>query len=145
VGFLVQMLAVSRIIKFLGVGGALFIHPLIALVGYGSVFFSPSLGFVRNVKVLDNATDYSLNNTLKQALWLPTSREAKYKAKEAVDAFFMRAGDVLAAGLVFVGERLAFAIPTFAAVNVGLAVVWFLVLGRLAPENRRRMMEAMAH
>ena len=45
------------------------------------------MSFVRNLKVLDNSLDYSLNNTAKQALWLPTSREAKYKAKQAVDAF----------------------------------------------------------
>ncbi len=139
VGFLVQMFAVSRIIKFLGVGRALFIHPLIALVGYASAFFSPSLVFVRNVKVLDNATDYSLNNTLKQALWLPTSREAKYKAKAAVDSFFMRSGDVLSAGLVYLGSALAFTLPVFAAVNVGLAAVWLFIVTLLSRENRRRM------
>ena len=71
-------------------------------------------------KVADNSLDYSLGNTTKQALWLPTSREAKYKAKQAVDSFFVRAGDVLQAGVVFTGERLAFAVPTFAAINVVL-------------------------
>ncbi len=139
VGFLVQLLAVSRIIKYLGVGGALFIHPLIALAGYGSAFFSPSLGFVRNIKILDNATDYSLNNTLKQALWLPTSREAKYKAKAAVDSFFMRSGDVLSAGLVYLGSVLAFTLPVFAAINVGLAAVWLVIVTLLSRENTRRM------
>lgn len=143
-GFVLQMLAVSRLIKLLGVGGALFIHPLLALGGYVSMIFAPSLGLVRNLKVLDNSTDYSLNNTLKQALWLPTSREAKYKAKQAVDSFFMRAGDVLAAGAVFVGQALGFAVPVFAGINVGLAVVWLLIVGRLAPENRRRMKAAHA-
>ena len=58
------------------------------------------------LKVADNSLDYSLGNTTKQALWLPTSREAKYKAKQAVDSFFVRAGDVLQAGIVFAGERL---------------------------------------
>jgi ATP:ADP antiporter, AAA family len=143
--FLLQLFAVSRIIRLLGVAGAMFVHPTVALLGYLAVVRVPVLGVAGVAKLFDNTIDYSLDKTAQQALWLPTSREAKYKAKEAVDAFFMRAGDVLAAGLVFVGERLAFAIPTFAAVNVGLAVVWFLVLGRLAPENRRRMTEAMAH
>ena len=46
------------------------------------------------LKVADNSLDYSLGNTTKQALWLPTSREAKYKAKQAVDSFFVRMGDV---------------------------------------------------
>ena len=139
VGFLVQLFAVSRIIKYLGVGGALFVHPLIALFGYASAIFSPSLAFVRNVKILDNATDYSLNNTLKQALWLPTSREAKYKAKAAVDSFFMRSGDVLSAGLVYLGSVLAFTLPVFAAINVGLAAVWLFIVTLLSRENRRRM------
>ena len=140
--FLLQMFAVSRIIRLIGVGGAMFVHPLVAFVGYLSVFQWPGLAAARICKTFDNTIDYSLGKTAQQALWLPTSREAKYKAKQAVDAFFMRAGDVLAAGLVFMGERLAFALPTFAAVNVGLAVVWALILSRLAPENRRRMEQA---
>jgi AAA family ATP:ADP antiporter len=143
-GFLLQMFAVSRIMKYLGVAGALFVHPGIAFLGYLSMIFSPSLGVVRTVKTLDNATDYSLANTAKQALWLPTSREAKYKAKQAVDSFFMRAGDVIAAGVVFLGERLALAVPAFAAANVALSVVWMIVVARISPENRRRMAEAQA-
>jgi AAA family ATP:ADP antiporter len=140
--FLLQMFAVSRIIRILGVGGAMFVHPVVAFVGYLSVVKWPGLPVARICKTFDNTIDYSLGKTAQQALWLPTSREAKYKAKQAVDSFFMRAGDVLAAGLVFLGERMAFAIPTFAAVNVGLAIVWALILSRLAPENRRRMEDA---
>ena len=143
-GFLAQIFAVSRVIKVLGVGGALFVHPVIALLGYTSMIWAPSLALVRNLKIADNATDYSLNNTVKQALWLPTSREAKYKAKQAVDSFFWRAGDVLSAVVVFVGESLAFAVPAFAAVNVGFALVWFFIVSRLGSENKRRMAAATA-
>ncbi len=142
--FLLQTFAVSRIIKIVGVGGAMFFHPAVAFLGYLGMTRFPSLGVVEAVKTADNSLDYSLGNTAKQALWLPTSREAKYKAKQAVDSFFMRAGDVLAAGLVFVGELLAFTVPAFAAVNVGLATIWLLIIGRLAPENRRRMADAQA-
>ena len=46
---------------------------------------APSFEAIRWLKIADNAIDYSLGNTTKQALWLPTSREAKYKAKQAVD------------------------------------------------------------
>src|SRR5262249_45955535 len=123
VSFVCQMLAVSRVIKYLGVGGAMFIHPAVNLLGYLALFRVPTLAAGRVLKTADNTIDYSLGKTAQQALWLPTSREAKYKAKQAVDAFFMRAGDVIAAGLVFLGERLAFAVPVFSAVNVVLAVV----------------------
>jgi ATP/ADP translocase len=36
----------------------------------------------------------------------PTSREEKYKAKQAIDTFFVRMGDMIAAGVVFVGTHL---------------------------------------
>ena len=90
VGFLLQMFVVSRIFKFLGVGKSLFIHPTVALIGYLMMLRAPSVQLMGWVKVADNSIDYSLGNTTKQALWLPTSREAKYKAKQAVDSFFVR-------------------------------------------------------
>ena len=58
------------------------------------------------LKIADNSVDYSLGNTTKQALWLNTTREAKYKAKQAVDSFFMRGGDVVPAGLGLHGRAL---------------------------------------
>jgi hypothetical protein len=83
---------VSRVFKHLGVGKALFVYPLVAGLGYLFLLRSPSITFMYWLKVADDSLDYSLGNTTKQALWLPTSREAKYKAKQAVDSFFMRAG-----------------------------------------------------
>ena len=137
-GFLLQMFVVSRVFKFLGVGRSLFVHPIVALTGYLLLLRAPSVQLMALLKVADNSIDYSLGNTTKQALWLPTSREAKYKAKQAVDSFFVRAGDVIQAGVVFVGERLAFAVPAFAAVNVVLVGLWLLVVGLLNVELRHK-------
>ena len=123
-GFLLQMFVVSRVFKFLGLGRSLFIHPFVALAGYLLMLRAPSITAMTYVKIADNSIDYSLGNTTKQALWLPTSREAKYKAKQAVDSFFVRAGDVVQAGFVFVGERLAFAVPAFATLNIVLVGGW---------------------
>jgi len=144
VGFLGQMFIVSRIMTALGVGGALFIHPLVAVGGYLSMIVTPGLGFVRSLKIFDNALDYSLNNTAKHALWLPTSREAKYKAKQAVDSFFWRIGDVMAAGVVYAGQVLAFTVPIFAAITAAWALVWVAVAWALGRENRVRMAAASA-
>ena len=142
VGFLLQMFVVSRVFKFLGVGKALLVHPIVAGVGYLLMLRAPSLQLMTWLKTADNSLDYSLGNTTKQALWLPTSREAKYKAKQAVDSFFMRAGDVVSAGLVFVAERLSFAVPAFAAVNVILVAGWLAVAGLLNVAMRRKAEEA---
>jgi AAA family ATP:ADP antiporter len=137
-GLLLQMFVVSRLFKFLGVGRSLFVHPIVATAGYLMMLRAPSIQLMAWLKVADNSIDYSLGNTTKQALWLPTSREAKYKAKQAVDSFFVRAGDVVQAGIVLAGERLAFTVPAFAAVNLVLASGWLAVAGLLNVALRQR-------
>jgi AAA family ATP:ADP antiporter len=138
-GFLLQTFVVSRVFKWLGVGRALFIHPIVALLGYLMMLRAPSLQLLGVLKVADNSLDYSLGNTTKQALWLPTSREAKYKAKQAIDSFFVRAGDVAQAATVYVGELLALTVPAFAAVNVALTGAWLVVAGLLGSVRPHRV------
>lgn len=127
-GLLTQLFLVSRIFKYFGVANALFLHPLIALVGNVLLMFRPSVGLVAVFKVADASCDYSVDNTARQALWLPTSREAKYKAKQAIDSFFVRLGDVLQAGMVYVMTTLAVRVHTFAALNVVLVAGWLAVV-----------------
>jgi AAA family ATP:ADP antiporter len=135
---LVQLFLVSRILKFLGVRAALLILPVIAFAGYAFAAFLPVLGIIRWSKTAENATDYSLMNTLKGVLFLPTTREEKYKAKQAIDTLFVRAGDVLSAVLVFVGSQwLGLATRQFALVNLGLVVLWLLLALRIGREFQR--------
>jgi AAA family ATP:ADP antiporter len=136
-GFLLQMFVVSRLFKFLGVSKSLFIHPVVALCGYLMMLRAPSVQLMGILKVADNSIDYSLGNTTKQALWLPTSREAKYKAKQAVDSFFVRVGDVIQAGIVFGGERLLLTVPGFAAINVVLVGGWLGTVALINAHTRR--------
>jgi AAA family ATP:ADP antiporter len=137
-GFLLQLFVTSRLLRYMGVRGALFVLPVIALINYSVIVVAPVLAVVAVLKVLENATDYSVQNTVKQALFLPTSREAKYKAKAAIDTFFMRLGDVTQAGIVGLGTRLGAGVAGFAAFTVGLTVVWLFVAGQIAREHRRR-------
>jgi AAA family ATP:ADP antiporter len=139
IGLLLQMFVVSRIFKYIGVGRSLFIHPLVAGAGYVMMLRAPSFEFMRWLKTMDNALDYSLGNTTKQALWLPTSRQAKYKAKQAVDSFCVRAGDVIQAGIVYTGELGSFTIPAFAAVTLVMSGAWLAVATGL---NRRLRAQA---
>jgi AAA family ATP:ADP antiporter len=136
-GFLMQTFVVSRLFASIGVRGALFVLPCIALVSYSVLAVAPILIVIRIAKTLENATDYSLQNTIRQALFLPTSREAKYKAKAAVDTFFMRAGDVIQAGIVKMGAELQMGFGGFAWLNVGFTILWLWIAGRLAKEHRR--------
>ena len=128
VGLLIQLFLVSRILKYLGVRVALLILPVIALGGYTLLVVYPILGVIRWAKTAENATDYSLQNTLRGVLFLPTTREEKYKAKQAIDTFFVRAGDVLSAGLVAFGTHVVIlGTAGFAAFNIALTAAWLVL------------------
>ena len=127
VGAGLQMFLVSRIMKNVGIAAALFFLPVVSLGGYTLLSFAPLLSFARAAKIAENGTDYSIQNTARHALFLRTSREAKYKGKTAIDSFFWRAGDAVSALIVFTGTALAFDLRGFARTNVVLVVLWLCV------------------
>ena len=141
-GLLLQLFVVSRIVKYLGIRVAIMALPMIALGGYFLIAFTPLLALIKVAKTAENSTDYSLNNTARQMLFLPTTREQKYKAKVAIDSFFVRAGDVLSAGLIYAGLHwLSFTITQFAIANLVLVVMW-LALAFLVGRDNQRLMQA---
>lgn len=123
-GLVLQAFLVSRLLRWIGVRGALFLLPAIALGGYSLLAALPTLAIALSTKIFENSTDYSIENTARQALFLPVSREAKYKAKTAIDTFFYRVGDMAQAAVVWIGTSLAFTTQRFAFANLGFIVLW---------------------
>jgi len=129
---LLQGLVVAWLLSALGIRRALFVMPLIVIAGWFGLLLFANLTMVRIEKTTENSLDYSLHNTLRQALFLPTTRAAKYKAKAAIDTFFFRMGDVIAGlGIVFLLVRvLGLGIRAFAVLNLGLGVCWLVLAYR---------------
>jgi AAA family ATP:ADP antiporter len=137
VAFVLQAFLVSRVLDRIGVRRALFVLPLVAFGAYAMIGFVGGLALVRLAKMAENSLDYSLQNTVSQALYLRTSRVAKYKAKAAVDTFFVRAGDTLSAIVVGVGlHQLALSARQIALVNVGLVLGWIAIALGIAHHHR---------
>ena len=141
VSVVMQLFVVSRIIKYLGVRRALFIMPMVSLAGYSVLAIVPQLSLIFAAKVAENSLDYSLQNTARHALWLLPTREAKYKVKQIVDTFLVRAGDVMSAVVVWIGVRVGFGTVHFLIGNIALIGLWIVVLVALGREHRRRNTE----
>jgi len=139
VGLLIQLILVARIYRWVGIRGALLVHPAVVAIGYGLIAIGPALGgfvpvftLIRLVKIAENAIDYSLMNTTRQALFLPVDRDQKYEGKTAIDTFFWRFGDLIQAGVVYVGLNALQWTPTqFAELNLVLALLWLVLAWRL--------------
>jgi len=135
---LLQAFAASRILKYGGFRALLLMMPVVSLLSYSAMALIPILAIVKVMKTVENATDYSINNTARHVLWLPTSAEVKYKGKPAIDTFFVRAGDGLAALTVLVGVQIvALSIQGFLVFTVVLVLIWLALAVALIREYQK--------
>src|SRR6185369_3536963 len=144
-GLVLQLFVVSRIVKWFGVRLAVLALPIVSLGAYGVIAAVPLLSTVFASKVAENSTDYSLNNTVRNMLFLPCTTEQKYSAKQAIDSFFVRLGDVGAAAVVFVGINwIGLDSRGFALVNAVLVAVWLVIAWQIGREYHALTTEGRA-
>jgi AAA family ATP:ADP antiporter len=138
IGVLFQSFVVSRVVKYFGLKVGFMILPVVALGSAATVAIIPLLAVFRIGKTAENSLDYSLNNTMRNLLWLPTSSEEKYVAKQAIDTFFVRFGDVLSAGVVYLFVAIFhLGIRAIALVNIVLVFAWIAVAIAILRENAK--------
>ena len=136
-----QAFVASRILKYGRFGAILLTMPVVSLVSYTAMAFVPVLAIVKFMKIAENSTDYSINNTARNVLWLPVSAEMNYKGKPTIDSLFVRIGDGFAALTVLVGiQILALSMVSFFIINVALILLW-IALALVVIREYRRMSE----
>jgi len=140
IALILQAFAASRLLKYGGFATIALMLPVIALLSYTAMVLLPILAIVKMVKIAENATDYSINNTARHVFWLPVSAEMKYQGKPVIDTLYARLGDGLAAVTVLVGIHvLAMSIPTFLLFNLALVIGWLIFTLMMIREHRRAL------
>jgi ATP:ADP antiporter, AAA family len=138
VALLLQAFVASRLLKYGGFATIVLMLPVIALLSYTAMALLPILAIVKMMKIAENATDYSINNTARHVLWLPVSSEMKFRGKPAIDTLYVRLGDGLAAITVLVGVHLfAMSTQSFFIFNVSLVVAWLAFTLMLVREHHK--------
>lgn len=136
-GLVLQGFLASRVLKYGGFGVLLMILPVVAMVSYSTMALIPVLALVKTMKIAENATNYSLQNTAQHVLWLPTTAAMKYRAKSAIDTVVVRFGDLLAGATVFAGSLLQLALTQYLLINMALILFWIAIARTVIQENRR--------
>ncbi len=90
VSLVVQIFFTSFVMTRFGVGVALLVLPFAALAGSASFLAVPVLWIGSALNTADNAFSYSINQSAKESLYVPTSKDEKYKAKAFIDMFVQR-------------------------------------------------------
>lgn len=139
-----QALVASRLLKYGGFGAILMLLPVVALTSYATMALLPILAVVKVMKIAENSTDYSINNTARHVLWLPVPSHVKFKGKPTIDSLFARVGDGFAAVTVVVGVNLlGLSTAGYFTFTVALVVVW-IGYAVVVIREHRKLSEAAA-
>ncbi len=90
----IQLLATGWVMRRFGIGAALSVLPLTVLAVSSGFVLLPGLWVGSFLSIADNALNYSMNQSAKESLYVPTSSREKYQAKAFIDVFVQRAAKV---------------------------------------------------
>ncbi len=143
VAMIVQLFFTSLIMTRLGVGVALLVLPIAILGGSAGFALLPALWIGSLLNTADNGFSYSINQSAKESLYVPTTKEEKYKAKAFIDMFVQRFAKALAVG-VSLGVTAVFqdfeSIRWLTAITLPLILIWIFAAryaGRKFEESTR--------
>jgi AAA family ATP:ADP antiporter len=128
---LVQLFGTGRFLKRFGVGAGLLLNPLIMVVAFLAVAFSPVLLVLGSIQVLRRFAEYAVAKPSREVLFTVVDQQAKYKAKNVIDTVVYRFGDFTSAWLS--AAILPFGVAGLAVAGVAISAIWFPVawmLGR---------------
>lgn len=101
--FFLQLLLTSRIIKKFGLLFTLLLTPVVLLLGsIGIVIAGLTLPLVIFIKGSDESLTFSLNQSVREILYIPMTFDLGYKVRPFIDMFVNRLARVIAAILLFI-------------------------------------------
>lgn len=110
----VQLLFTGFVMSRLGVKTALLVLPVMIMLASSCFLALPVLWAGSFLNTADNGFSYSINQSAKEALYVPTTRREKYQAKAFIDMFVQRFAKALA---VVVSLAITTAFGEFASVR----------------------------
>ena len=141
VALFVQVFLTGFVMTRFGVGPALIVLPVAALMGSVGFMAAPVLWAGSLLNTADSGFAYSINQSAKEALYTPTSKAEKYQAKAFIDMFVMRFAKAVAVGLsltittLFAGFE---SIRWLSILTVAILLAW-ITIARFAGREFKRL------
>ena len=144
VSLFVQFFLTGLIMSRFGVGIALLVLPCAIAMGSSAFLVFPVLWMGSLLNTADNGFSYSINQSAKEALYVPTSAAEKYRAKAFIDMFVQRFAKAIAVvislGITFMFKDIS-SLRYLGLLTLVLLVVW-VIAARYAGRQFSRMEES---
>jgi AAA family ATP:ADP antiporter len=144
VALLVQFFLASFVMTRFGVGTALLFLPVAALMGSAAFLVAPLLLVGSFLNTADNGFSYSINQSAKEVLYVPTTPDEKYKAKAFIDMFIQRFAKALAVGLSLLITFFFRGFESIRWLSLGtvlILAVWIVIARYAGREFQRRTVQ----
>jgi len=133
----IQLFGTGRLIARFGVGTGLLLNPVIMVVAFLAIAFSPVLMVLGGMQVVRRVAEYAIAKPAREMLFTVVDQGSRYKAKNVIDTVVYRFGDAIASWIST--AILPFGIAGLAIFGVVVSVVWFPVayaLGKRYEDSR---------
>jgi AAA family ATP:ADP antiporter len=126
-----QLFGTGRLISRFGVTTGLLINPVIMVIAFLALAFSPVLMVLGAIQIVRRSAEYAVAKPSREMLFTVVDQESRYKAKNVIDTVVYRFGDVSAAWVS--SAILPHGVGGLAIFGALISAVWFpiaFVLGR---------------
>jgi AAA family ATP:ADP antiporter len=131
IAVVIQLFGTGRFIQRFGVTAGLLLNPIIMVIAFLAVAFSPVLMVLGTIQVVRRFSEYAIAKPSRDMLFTVVDQQAKYKAKNVIDTVVYRFGDLTSAWLS--AAVLPFGVAGLAVAGLVVSAIWFpiaYVLGR---------------
>jgi AAA family ATP:ADP antiporter len=119
----VQLFGTGRVIKRFGVQTGLLLNPVIMVIAFLAVAFSPVLMILGGIQIVRRVAEYAVAKPTREMLFTVVDQESKYKAKNVIDTVVYRFGDFSSAWVSHAVQPYGVAgLAIFGAIT---SLVWF--------------------
>lgn len=125
--FLLNLLLTSNIIKNFGIRLTLLFYPVVLLLGSIGIGITPLLGFGLFLKGSDKSLSYSLNQSVREILYIPLDPQVKNRAKVFIDTFLNRLAKAIGSLILMALLYFSLGLHYISLISCVLILVWILL------------------
>jgi AAA family ATP:ADP antiporter len=139
---LIQLFGTGRLIARFGVGTGLLLNPIIMILAFLAIAFSPVLLVLGGMQILRRVAEYAIAKPAREMLFTVVDQDSRYKAKNVIDTVVYRFGDFSSAWVS--AAILPYGVAGLAIFGVIVSAVWFPIaylLGRRYESDRGELVQ----
>jgi AAA family ATP:ADP antiporter len=89
----IQLFGTGRLIERFGVSMGLLLNPIIMVIAFLAIAFSPVLLILGGIQIIRRVAEYAVAKPTREMLFTVVDQESRYKAKNVIDTVVYRFGD----------------------------------------------------